>query len=83
MSSDVWITLCKCSVKCLNEMQCFKGDALDTHSVSGVYRFVELWKFIITIYCVINAMNEMSIFKVLALGPNSGSRPSKVVPPLL
>ena len=50
---------------------------------TGVYRFVELWKFIITIYCVINAMNEMSIFKVLALGPNSGSRPSKVVPPLL
>ncbi|CDY40951.1 BnaCnng09940D [Brassica napus] len=36
MSSDVWITLCKCSVKCLNEMQCFKGDALDTHSVSAI-----------------------------------------------
>ncbi|CAN6865425.1 unnamed protein product [Brassica oleracea] len=36
MSSDVWITLCKCSMKCLNEMQCFKGDALDTHGVSAI-----------------------------------------------
>ncbi|XP_018457691.2 G-type lectin S-receptor-like serine/threonine-protein kinase At1g61370 [Raphanus sativus] len=24
MTSDVWVTLCKCSVKCLNEMQCFR-----------------------------------------------------------
>ncbi|CAG7861347.1 unnamed protein product [Brassica rapa] len=38
MSSDVYITLCKCSVKCLNEMQCFKGDALDTYSVSAITR---------------------------------------------